>query len=235
MGTLSRGHAGGGFFEGVFFGAAVVEDGGPFGEAAAEDAAGFLGFVFSRLLRGDGAVVEGHLLPGVVGDAEDEETEVHQDGEDGLAREFHAAAPPTRTAEGTGNLAVHRHPVLPHGFVPEPLHAPGEDPHVGRTAHGKAVAPEDVFRRGVRHGADADFGVGNGACALGDEFGHAGDVAGFGIEEDEDLVHGAGGERKRKSESRDLDCYEGGRGMGRRVVSLVTSSATERGVGDGGF
>ena len=55
----------------MFIGAAVEEDGGPFGEAAAEDAAGFLGFLLAGFLGGDGAVVERHLLPGVVGDAED--------------------------------------------------------------------------------------------------------------------------------------------------------------------
>ena len=74
---LSRRHPGGGFLEGVFGGAGVEEDGGPFGEAAAEDAAGFL---FAGFLGGDGAVVEGHLLAGVVSDSEDEEAEVHQDG-----------------------------------------------------------------------------------------------------------------------------------------------------------
>lgn len=99
-------------------------EGGPFGEAAAEDAAGLHGFGFAGGFGCHSTVVERHFVSGVIGDAEDEETKVDENGEDGLAGQFHAAAPTASAAEGAADFAVDFHPLGAGDLVPEPFHFP---------------------------------------------------------------------------------------------------------------
>src|SRR5688572_22824300 len=61
--------------------ASVYVNRGPLSEATPEDATGFLDVGFARGLGAHGAVVEGCLAAGVIGDAKDEEAEIEQDGE----------------------------------------------------------------------------------------------------------------------------------------------------------
>ena len=97
----------------------------------------------------------------VVSDAKNEEPEVHEDSKDGLAGDLHAAAPPARGTKGARDLAVDLHPMLTHRFVPETLHLPGENSHVGGTSDSKAVAPKHVSSLGLIDTAHSDFGVWN--------------------------------------------------------------------------
>lgn len=190
LGIGRGGQALGLFTAGVFIVALVNQGGGPFGEALAEEATGVLGFGFAGGFHADGAVVEGEVAGGVIGDAEDEESEIDQQGEEGLAGEFHAAAPGAGGGEGAGDFTVDFHPVREHGFVPESFHFPGDEAHVGGAAEGESVAPGDILGGGgFVDGAEADFGVGDALGAFGDQLGHGGGVTGGGVEEDKDAVH----------------------------------------------
>ncbi|MFM1944952.1 MAG: hypothetical protein RI897_3934 [Verrucomicrobiota bacterium] len=181
------------FQAGVIVFSAVDEDGYPFSEALAEEAAVFAGVFVAGFTGGDGAIVGGAEFAAVVGDAEHEESEVDQDIEDGLAGHFGAASPPSGGAEGAADFAVDLHPVFEHGFVPEAFHFPGEEPHIGGAADGDTFAPVDVIGFGVLDIEEADFGFGDAFGAFGDEFGHFGGITGVGVKEDEDTVHGDGG------------------------------------------
>src|SRR4051812_9297718 len=108
----------------MLFFPAVVEDGDPFREPAAEKAAGGLDAFVTRLAGRDRAVMGGGQRAGVVGDAEDEEAVVHEHGEERLAGELGAATPAAGGGEGAGDLAVDLHPVGSHRLVPETLHLP---------------------------------------------------------------------------------------------------------------
>ena len=55
----------------------VDVEGGPFGEAAAEEFARILNLRLARGFAGHGTVMTGHLFAGILGDAENEETEIH--------------------------------------------------------------------------------------------------------------------------------------------------------------
>ena len=88
----------------------VDVEGGPFGEAAAEEFARILNLRLARGFAGHGTVMTGHLFAGILGDAENEETEIHQHRVDGLAGQFHTPAPTAGTGKGAGNFAIHLHP-----------------------------------------------------------------------------------------------------------------------------
>jgi len=79
-----------------------------------------------------------------------------------------------------------------HGLIPEAFHLPAQNAHVGGAAHGNAVAPQHVVGSRFVHRPQAYLGIGNGTGAFGHELGHAPGVAGGGIKQNEDLVHGSG-------------------------------------------
>lgn len=162
--------------------------GGPFGEAAPEDAACLLGFGFARGFSGDCAVMECHFVSGVIGDTEDEETEVDEDGEDRLAGELHAAAPAAGAAEGATDFAIDFHPLRSGDFVPEAFHFPRKHAHVGWASDGDTIAPDKVLCRCLVDVAEAHIGFGDLQGTVADEFSHFRDVAGVGVKKDEDAV-----------------------------------------------
>src|SRR3954471_4122250 len=161
--------------------AAVDAGGGPLGEALAEKAARCLRFFGAGFFSVDGAIMEGESARCVVRHAEDEETEVHEDREDGLAGEFHPTAPPSGGTEGATDFAVNLHPMLVHDVVPKAFHFPGEDAHISWAADRNAIAPKDVFGCGIAEIAQANFRIGNSSGAFSHEFGHFGNVTCFGI------------------------------------------------------
>ena len=131
----------------------------------------------------------GHLFAGVLGNAKNEKAKIHEHRMDGLAGQFHAAAPTAGTGEGAGDLAVNLHPRIDHFLIPKTFHLPREHAHIGGAAHGEAVTPFDVRSSGVVHAAHAHLGVGHQRCALADKVSHLLHIASSRIEENEDLVH----------------------------------------------
>lgn len=164
---------------------------GPFRQALSQEPAGFLIIRRTGFAGRDGSVVEGGHLGGVVGDTKNQKTVVHQNGENGLAGELHAATPTAGGAEGATDLAIDLHPGFRHGLVPELFHSPGENPHVRRTAHGQTVAPENILGFGLVDRTKPHFSVGYCFRTFSDELRHAGGIASPGIEENKNVIHDA--------------------------------------------
>jgi len=173
----------------MFFFSTVHKNSGPFCEALSEQSTGGLRIFGTRFFGRDRAVVKRRHLGGVIGHAKHEETEIHQYRENRLAREFHPATPAACGTECAPNLAIHFHPMLAHGFIPEPFHLPGQNAHIGWAADRDAIAPAHVFGRRIVYGTKSDFCFRNGSGALGNEIRHLAHIATARVEQDKDTVH----------------------------------------------
>jgi hypothetical protein len=89
-------------------------------------------------------------------------------------------------AEGAADPAVQLHPMGTDRLVPEALHPPRQDTHVGGASHRDPLAPDHVVGGRFFDRFQADFRTFKAGGTFGHEAGHFTDVAGFRIEQDED-------------------------------------------------